>query len=160
MREQEGAKEQRDIGPLGTVARLATGLGLLSLAGWAGYRGDLQWYDAFLGLVGLPAIVMVIVIASQRALRTSAYLNATGPVGTLINLGIIAALFIVPWTTNTAYLFYGVPMFLAAWRGYPGCEVLAISNFVLRRRDELGCAWFWPIDTLEVKLARRARPDE
>ena len=48
-------------------------------------------------------------------------------------------------------------MFLAAWRGYPGCEVLAISNFVLRRGDELGCPWFWPFDTLEAHLTLRQR---
>ena len=149
----------RAIGPAGTIARLATGLWLVSAAGWAAQRGDLGWYEAFLGFVGFPVIVMLIVMASQRVLGTSSYLRATGPIGTAINLGIIAVLFLVPYTSDIALIFYGVPMFLAAWRGYPGCEVLAISNFVLQRRDELGCPWFWPIDAAETRLSRLERQD-
>ena len=40
-------------------------------------------------------------------------------------------------------------MLLAALRGYAGCEVLAVSNWLLRRDDQVGCAVFWPIDQLE-----------
>ena len=149
------ANKQRGIGPIGTVARIATGLGLFGLATWAGVRGELQWYEVFVGLVVLPAIVMAGVLVSKRILGTSSYLRATGPVSTFINLAIIVALFANPFTTNIAYIFYGVPMFLAAWRGYPGCEMFAISNFVLRRGDELGCPWFWPIDTFEIRLTQR-----
>ena len=98
---------------------------------------------------------MATVLTAKRLLCTSVHLNATGPVGTLINLGTIVALFAISWTTEIAYFFYGIPMFLAAWRGYPGCELMAISNFVLRRNDELGCPWFWPLDTVESRLARR-----
>ena len=152
--------EGRAIGPIGTIARIATGLWLFSLAGWAAARGDLQLHEVFLGLVGLPAIVMLVVIASQRVLGTSAYLRATGPVGTLINLSMIVALFAIPWTTEIAYFFYGVPMFLAAWRGYPGCEMLAISNLALRREDELGCPWFYPIDVFEEQFTGWSRPEQ
>ena len=144
---------RRSIGPVGTVARLVTGGGLIALIVWAVTRGDLQVHEVFLGVVGLPLIVMATILTVKRVLGTSAYLNAAGPVGTLSNLGIIVALFAVPWTSEIAYFFYGIPMFLAAWRGYPGCEMMAISNLVLRRRDELGCPWFWPIDALESRLA-------
>ena len=152
--------EGRAIGPIGTIARIATGLWLLSLVGWAAARGDLQIHEVVLGLVGLPTIVMLVVVASQRVLGTSAYLRATGPIGTLVNLSMIVALFAIPWTSEIAYFFYGVPMFLAAWRGYPGCEMLAISNLVLRRQDELGCPWFYPVDVFEERFTGWSRPEE
>ena len=148
-------ERRRAIGPIGTIARLATGVGLMALAVLAATRGDLQVYEVLLGVVGLPVIVMATVLIIKRVLGTSAHLNATGPVGTLLNLGMIVTLFSIPWTTEIAYFFYGIPMFLAAWRGYPGCEMLAISNFVLRRHDELGCPWFWPVDAFESSLSRR-----
>ena len=156
-REHDVVERGRAIGPVGTIARLATGAGLIALAAWAATRGDLQVHEVLLGVVGLPLMVMATVLTVKRVLGTSAYLNATGPVGTLANLGMIVTLWATPWTSEIAYFFYGIPLFLAAWRGYPGCELMAISNFVLRRQDEVGCAWFWPVDTLESRLARRDR---
>jgi hypothetical protein len=50
---------------------------------------------------------------------------------------------------HRALLFYGASMWLAALRGYAGCEVLAVSNWLLGRDDQVGCALFWPIDQLE-----------
>jgi len=45
----------------------------------------------------------------------------------------------VLWFTSDALLaFYGVSMLLAAVRGYAGCEVLAVSNWILRRDDRVG----------------------
>ena len=166
--EQSGSERRRAIGALGTIARIATGVWLLLAAftgggyyeGWGSGFTWPPWYEMLLGFVLLPALVMLIVIGSQRVLRTSSYLRATGSGGTLINMGIIAALFLIPFTGNIAAIFYGAPMLLAAWRGYAGCEVLAISNLVLRRDDQLGCPWFWPVDTLEERLTRRSRPDE
>jgi hypothetical protein len=57
-------------------------------------------------------------------------------------------------TSDAALLFYGASMLLAAARGYAGCEVLAVSNWLLRRDDQVGCLVFSPIDGLE----RRAEP--
>ena len=156
-RERDVGERRRAIGPVGTIARLATGGGLIALTVWAASRGDLQVHEVLLGVVGLPVIVMATVLTVKRVLGTSAYLNATGPVGTLANLGMIVALLAAPWTSEIAYFFYGIPLFLAAWRGYPGCELMAISNFVLRRHDEVGCPWFWPLDTLESRYAQRER---
>ena len=39
----------------------------------------------------------------------------------------------------------------AAIRGYAGCEALAISNWLLKRDDQLGCLFFSPIDYAERK---------
>jgi hypothetical protein len=50
----------------------------------------------------------------------------------------------------------GASMWLAALRGYAGCEVLAASNWLLGRDDQVGCAVFWPVDQLEHhRTARR-----
>jgi hypothetical protein len=46
-------------------------------------------------------------------------------------------------------------MLLAAARGYAGCEVLAISNWLLRRDDQLGCMVFAPVDLAESQLRRQ-----
>ena len=49
-------------------------------------------------------------------------------------------------------VFYGLSMLLAALRGYAGCEALAISNWLLKRDDQLGCLVFGPVDYTEGKL--------
>jgi hypothetical protein len=74
-------------------------------------------------------------------------------------LRVFLALYLTPWyapalrfTSDAALLFYGSSMLLAALRGYAGCEVLAISNWLLRRDDQVGCVVFSPIDQLERHL--------
>lgn len=49
-------------------------------------------------------------------------------------------------------------MLLAAVRGYAGCEVLAVSNWLLRRDDQVGCAPFGPIDAVEAHHTVRQIP--
>jgi hypothetical protein len=46
-------------------------------------------------------------------------------------------------TSDAALVFYGALMLLAAVRGYAGCEVLAVSNWLLGRDDQIGCMPFW-----------------
>ena len=53
----------------------------------------------------------------------------------------------------------GASMLLAALRGYAGCEVLAMSNWLLHRDDQIGCLVFSPIDQLERRLHRRTTAD-
>jgi hypothetical protein len=43
---------------------------------------------------------------------------------------------------------------LAALRGYGGCEVLAISNWVLGRDDQVSCFVLSPVDNMESRLGR------
>jgi len=45
-------------------------------------------------------------------------------------------------------------MVLAGLRGYAGCEMLAFSNWLLRRTDQIACAVFTPIDYLELRSPR------
>jgi hypothetical protein len=49
-------------------------------------------------------------------------------------------------------LFYGSSLFPAAVRGYAGSEVLAISNWILHRDDQVGRFLFSPIDQLEARV--------
>ncbi|MGH9117667.1 MAG: hypothetical protein ACRD0A_07245 [Acidimicrobiales bacterium] len=63
--------------------------------------------------------------------------EATGPLAHLVNVAVFAALYLTPSyapalsvTSDAALLFYGISMLLAAVRGYAGCEVLAVSNWV------------------------------
>ena len=53
---QSTAKSGRGIGPIGTAARVVAGLGMLFLGWW--YYG-VQWHEAVLGLVGIPAILIL-----------------------------------------------------------------------------------------------------
>jgi len=108
-----------------------------------------------LGLVGFPALLVV----GQwlRARRTPTPLQATGPVAHALNVAVFVVLYLLEPTSDAAPLFYGASMWLAAARGYAGCEVLAVSNWLLRRDDQIGCAVFWPIDQLEQhRTTRRA----
>ena len=97
--------------------------------------------------MGFPALL----VAGQwlRARRTPTPLRATGPVAHALNVALFVVLYLLEPTSDAALLFYGASMWLAALRGYAGCEVLAASNWLLRRDDQVGCAVFWPVDQLE-----------
>ena len=82
-------------------------------------------------------------------------LRATGPVAHTVNVAAFVVLYVLEPTSDAALLFYGASMWLAAVRGYAGCEVLAVSNWLLHRDDQVGCAVFWPIDQLEQRRAAR-----
>lgn len=107
-----------------------------------------------LGIIGFPGVVLV----SQwlRARRDPRRFDATGPLGTAVNMAIVAVLYFGPWyvrpvwfASDAVLVFYGASMLLAALRGYGGCEVLAASNWLLRRDDQVGCLVFAPVDRLE-----------
>lgn len=159
----EPASQRRGIGPRGTAARIIVGLVLLGgvidrAAGWVGIFGSSSagfrpaaWA---LGLVGLPAALLV--WQWLRARRNPAPLRALGPKGFVLNMAMIVALLLTPWyapplaiTFESALIFYGASMLLAAVRGYAGCEVLAVSNWLLRRDDRVGCLLFAPLDYVE-----------
>ena len=143
---------RRQIGVIGTLARVVVGLGLLYLPWW---DYGLQLHDVLLGLVGFPAVVLL--WQWLRLRRTTASLRATGVVGHLVCCGIAAVLLLTPATADAADLFYGTSLLLAALRGYAGCEVLAVSNWLLRRDDQVGCPVFLPIDAVESWVVDKAR---
>ena len=148
------AGRTRAIGPTGTTARILIGLALpASVVGGEIARGfrPAAWV---LALLVFPGVALA--AAWLRARRHTPGLRATGPAGHAVNAAVFAALYATPWyapplgfTSDAALIFYGASMLLAAARGYGGCEVLAVPNWLLRRDDQIGCVLFAPVDTLE-----------
>jgi hypothetical protein len=151
----------RGIGVWGSIARFVVGAAMVGsvLYGHAA-RG---WHPVawLLGLLVFPAVVLA--GAWWRAGRRPGPLRAIGPLGHVVNAVVFLALYLTWWyapavdvLSDAALLFYGASMLIAAVRGYPGCEVFAVSNWLLRRDDQVGCAPFGPIDRAEARRARRA----
>jgi hypothetical protein len=146
--------KQRRIGLVGTAARVAVALWMLGSVVHGHFSSGFVWPAWALGLVGLPALLLA--LQWLRARRDPARIQATGPVGHALNVAVFLALYLTPWnapafrfTSDAALLFYGASMLLAVLRGYGGCEVLAVSNWLLGRDDQVGCVAFWPSDALE-----------
>ena len=148
-------KQMRRIGTIGTASRILVGLGLLYLALADGLSWGLTWHEALLGLVAFPGVMVALGLAARRfAGRPVRFM---GPLGLALNTAVIVALFLNDYTFDAAALFYGVTMFVAAWRAQPGCEATVLSNWMLRRDDQIGCPTFAPIDELEARLSAQDR---
>ena len=133
----------RQIGPLGTAARICVGTALLI----AGLLASPSCIELLAGFVLLPAAELVILAALRPP--GSEPLRIYGMVGYGLNYGLGALLFLT-WTTP-ALLFLGASVLLAVAKGYAGCEMFALSNVVRRRDDQIACAVFSPIDALETR---------
>ncbi|MGH2851929.1 MAG: hypothetical protein ACRDLP_15095 [Solirubrobacteraceae bacterium] len=147
------SERRRSIGRLGTTARVLVGaaligLGLFSGGGWIG------WWQLALGLVGMPVVVVGAQFA--RLAFTRRPLAETGHLASCVNCAAIVGLLTVSPTRDATLVFLGTSLLLAAARGYAGCETLAISNWLLRRDDQVGCLVFSPLDRVEGRSARRA----
>ena len=153
------SNRKRSIGVVGTAGRVALGLGFVYLAvtDFGQPEWDLPWQGPVLGLVALPATVILFQVLWLRF--TTAPLNATGPIGFFINFAVGAVLFIWSFTRDAALLFYGSSLLLAAVRGYAGCELTAIGNWLLRRDDQVGCVVFSPLDAVEAAVTGKATTD-
>lgn len=137
----------RQIRLWGSVARAAVGSGLLASTVVIGA----DRVDVLVGLVVFPLVeVAVLAVRGRNASPVRLYGNA----GHCINWGVGIVLFSI--ATEAALLFYGASILLAFVRGYAGCEIMAISNWVRRRDDQIVCPLFSPIDQAE---ARRAGAD-
>lgn len=154
----KGPDRRRQIGVVGTTVRVAAGLwmaGSVVQGQWAAGFRPASW---LLGVVGLPAPVLAWQWWCAR--RRPSRLEATGPLPHVLNIVVFLALYLTPWyapslsaTSDAALLFYGASMLLAALRGYAGCEVLAVSSWVLERDDQIGCLVFAPVDHLEQRTS-------
>lgn len=116
----------------------------------------LQSASLIIGLIGLPAGLLAWQWVRSR--RVASRIVATGPLATTLNI-VVVALFVaavyvpaISFVGFAGFVFYGASMLLAAMRGYAGCEVLAVSNWLLRRDDQIGCLVLSPIDNLEHRL--------
>lgn len=136
----------RRIGPWGTGARILVGIAAL-VGAWALGAGPA---DVALGLLAFPAAVTLVLALRGRS---ASAIRLHGVVGHGLNIAIGVAL--ISWRPETALLFYGGSMLLAAWAGDAGCELLAVPNRVLRRDDEMGCPIFLPVDAAEQAIGSR-----
>jgi hypothetical protein len=167
---QETAR-RRQIGTIGTTARVVLGLVLLTV-GVLGrqvtvihgqVRSGFDPLSVVVGVLAFPAVLL----AWQwlRARRDPTRLQATGPASTGLNMLVFLALVLTPlyapplsFTSDAALVFYGASMLLAALRGYGGCEVLAASNWILGRDDQVGCLVLGPVDDVERRLQEGRHP--
>ena len=153
MQLQSTQERKRAIGGIGTIARVVGGLGALYWGVMHGMpRTELVWRDLALGLAAYPAGSVLVMALRLRLTREP--LRAYGGFGYCVNIGIGVALFSV--TPHAAALFYGSALLLQAARRDPGCEILAFSNVLLRRNDQVGCAVYTPLDAVEGRLAQKA----
>jgi hypothetical protein len=53
------------------------------------------------------------------------------------------------------FLYFGISLIISGLVKYGGCEVVTIPGLILRRRYNVACIMFSPIDWLEDKLVRR-----
>ena len=117
-----------------------------------------------LGLAGFPALLLT--WQAWRARRKPDRLVAvTGSVGHLLTLAIFLVLYGTAWyappigfVSDAALLYFGSSMLLAAYRGYAGCEVLSISNWVLTAtiRSAASCSTLWIVSKAGVPANRSA----
>jgi len=155
---RKAVEPARAIGTIGTAARTILGSVLLASVAWGELRAGPR-IGLVVGLLGFPALLL----AWQwlRSRRASTRLRATGPVATAVNCAVGLAVYLTGWyvpvlwfTSDALLAFYGMSMLLAAVRGYAGCEVLAVSNWILRRDDQVGCIVLSSIDNLEGRLGQ------
>jgi hypothetical protein len=152
----QATRLRRDIGPLGTALRLLVGLLLVGLIvyGQLATSGHLAPVTWVLGLLGFPALVLAWHV--WRIRRNPAPFSDTSPLSFVLSLVLPLALYLTGWyvpvlwfKSSATLIFVGGSLLLAALRGSSGCEFLALSNWLLRRHDQLACAVFTPIDFLE-----------
>jgi hypothetical protein len=152
-------RASRDLGPLGTAARLVAGLLLVGSVVYGQLATHLAPATWALGLIGFPALVLSWHL--WRIRRTSAPFRDTSPLSFALGVLLFLALYFTWWyapalavTSDAALIFFGGSLILAALRSDAGCEILALSNWLLRRHDQIACALFTPIDALERRGAR------
>ena len=146
----------RAIGVGGTIGRVLLGLAFIYLAvtDFGAPEWELAWQGPVLGLIVFPAALLL--FQAVRLRFTNEVLNATGGLAFCLNLAVGAVLFSIDFTREAALLFYGASLLLAAARGYAGCEILAITNWLLGRDDQVGCVVFSPIDEIEARITGSA----
>ncbi len=152
---------RRDIGPFGTLARLVAGLLLIGIIVYgqlvsSGHLSPITWA---LGLIGFPALVLAGHFWWIR--RNPAHFQGASPLSFLLSIALplapyLIGLYVPPlwFTSDATIIFVGSSLVLAAFRGYAGCEFLALSNWLLHRTDQLACAVFTPIDYLDQRKPR------
>jgi hypothetical protein len=156
---QYAIQHGRNIRPIGTAARLVVGLLLVGSVVYGQLSSHLTPAAWALGLLGFPALVLA--WHWGRIRRSPAPFHDTSPLSFVVGVALFLVLYFTWWyaptlsvTSDAALLFFGGSMLLAALRGYAGCEILALSAWLLHRDDQFACALFMPIDALEQRRVR------
>jgi multidrug transporter EmrE-like cation transporter len=151
----------RGIGPIGTTARLGIGLwlvgsvihGQLTTGFTPATHAIATWA---LGLIGFPALALA--WHGWHIRRHPARFVDTSLLSFALSVALPLALYFTWWyapafsiTSDAVLLFVAGSMVFAALRGSAGCELLALSNWLLRRCDQIACALLTPIDSLEQR---------
>ena len=165
MKSSKGGTK-RHIGTVGTLARLVLGFILFGSVVYGHFiKGPFRPLPWVVGLLIFPAIFTI--WQALRARHNPARFEANSPIATILNIIIFWAFYFTPFyapsigfMSDAVLIFYGLSMLLAALRGYSGCESLAISNWLLKRDDQIGCLVFLPIDYTEHKLTDHAGPQK
>jgi hypothetical protein len=159
----------REIGPLGTIARVALGLAAIvaSIA-----SGGIGWWDwaTLNALVVLGTAAASLVIAGFARYAPDAFASrrsicsplACSLVALLVGLS-SAMSALTPADGAVVFgVWAGASLLVGAAAGHGGCEVLAYPNALTGRRDRIGCPLFTPIDAAEARCrkstARRPVP--
>ena len=151
--------QKRAIGPIGTVGRIILGPVLI----YFGFYSPLEylvpitnirllpgyWDDLIIGIIVLPLMMIALQLTWQWIKNKP--IRATGRIGFGFNILITIFLFYTP-LHHAMWFYLGFSLLVAAFRGYAGCEVMAISNWVTGRNDQVGCVIFSPIDAIEKKI--------
>jgi hypothetical protein len=157
----QATRSPRDIGPIGTAARLVLGVFFVGIivGGQLMTSGHLSPITWVLGLLGFPALVLA--WHFWRVRHHPSRFSDTSPLGFVLSLALPLACYLIGlyvpalWFTSDATLiFVGSSMVLAGFRGSAGCDFLAFSNWLLHRTDQIACAIWTPIDALEQRRSR------
>ncbi|MGH8291773.1 MAG: hypothetical protein ACREV7_22860 [Steroidobacteraceae bacterium] len=133
--------------PIGRILR-----GLLGL--WCLYVVAINVRSASweLALALVTIVTSFVVLYSAMHLLVVRYLRRLNRwVGAVLAVLPAAVVFLLGNDTAKlgALLFFGLSLSLAAIRGDPGCEVMSIPVLLFRRRTQLVCLLFSPLDWLE-----------
>jgi Family of unknown function (DUF6410) len=141
----------RDIGPIGTSLRVALAIVFLALLP---VFGTPRWWQVGLGVVVFPAVLVGWLALYGRVQGKTLRPGSLDGHLTFV-LFVVVPLVIEP-TRNAAVVFVSASMLVAALRGYAGCEVSALGNLLLHRRDQIFCPVFLPLDLMDRLRARRS----
>lgn len=146
-------RRRRRIGPLGTVARLAIGSALV----WVAVATGSNVGDWILGAAVMPGAVLL--WHRIRIQVDPEPIRLLGPLAHNLTVGAFLVLVLTPYyapplsvLSGAGLIFFGGSMIVAGLRGYRGCEVLAVSNWILKRNDQMGCVLYSPLDRLESRI--------
>jgi hypothetical protein len=164
MRTCTRGRRQRDIGHVGTGARILLGGYLFGSVVYGQLiKGPFRPVPWVIGLLVLPALFLC--WQALRAHHNPSRLAAHSPGATVLNVVVFCACYFtylyappLAFMSDAVLIFYGLSMLLAALRGYGGCESLALSNWLLKRDDQIGCLVFLPIDAVEEHATSRTQP--